>query len=65
MLEMGWWRWGIIKESFQKHLKIGSGQRQSYSKGRGDTEGVTTPAPSLNFDRTHILDISQSFNLQS
>ena len=26
MLEVGWWEWGAIKGSFQKHLKQGVGK---------------------------------------
>ena len=25
VLEVGWWGWGILKGSFQKHLKNGGG----------------------------------------
>ena len=35
---------GIIKGSFQKHLKIGVGKGKSCSNGGGGFEGVTTPA---------------------
>ena len=39
--EVGWW--GVIKGSFQKHLKTGVGKGESCSKG--GFEGVTTFAP--------------------
>ena len=43
MLEVGWW--GVVKGSFQKHLKTGVGKGKSCSQGGGGFEGVTTPAP--------------------
>ena len=33
MLEVGWWGVGVIKESFQKHLKMG--WVKAFHKGRG------------------------------
>ena len=33
---------GVIKESFQKYLKIEVGKAKSFSKGRGGTESITT-----------------------
>ena len=38
------WGEGVIKESFQKHLKIGDGKRQLLFVGGGGLKGVTTPA---------------------
>ena len=43
----------VIKESFQKHLEIGGGQRQKLFVGRG-YRGCHRPAPHKNFDCTHI-----------
>ena len=40
---------GLVKESFQKHLKIGVGLRQKLFVGGAGLEGVTTPE---NFNRT-------------
>ena len=36
--------WGVIKGSFQKHLKTGGGKRQKLFVGGGGFEGVITPA---------------------
>ena len=50
-LKVGWWRWEVIKRSFQKHLKT-----KVVCRGRG-FEGVTSPAPPPppeNFNRTPI-----------
>ena len=33
MLEVGWWGVGVIKGSFQKHLKTGVGKGKSCSYG--------------------------------
>ena len=46
MFEVGWCR--FIKESFQKHLKIGVGKGKSYSWGKWGLEGVTIPASPPN-----------------
>ena len=35
MLEVGWWGVGVIKGSFQKHLKTGGGLRQKLFVGGG------------------------------
>ena len=47
---MGWWGVGVIKGSFQKHLKTG-GKAKVVRRGRG-FEGVITPAPPENFNYT-------------
>ena len=44
-LKWGGGGWGVIKGSFQKHLKTGGGKRQKLFVGGGGFEGVTTPAP--------------------
>ena len=43
MLEVGWW--GVIKRSFQKHLKTEVVKVKVVHRGEGGFEGVTTPAP--------------------
>ena len=44
MLEVGWWGVGVIKGSFQKHLKTGWVKAKVVRSGKGGFEGVTTPA---------------------
>ena len=56
MLEVGWWGWGVIKGSFQKHLKTGWVKAKVVRRGRG----VLKVSPSLlpppeNFNRTQAL----------
>ena len=51
MLEVGWWGWGVIKGSFQKHLKTGAKAKAKVVHRGGDFEGVTPLLPE-NFNRT-------------
>ena len=46
------WGGGVIKGSFQKHLKTGGGSRQKLFVGGRGFEGVTTPALLENFNHT-------------
>ena len=46
---------GVMKESFQKQLKIDSRERQNMFIGDGGREGVTIPAPSLQVLVIHQL----------
>ena len=46
---------GIIKGSFQKHLKTGGGLKAKVVRRGGGFEGVTTPAPPENFNHTLII----------
>ena len=50
-----WGGGGVIKESFQKHLKIGD-------VGEWDTESVTIPAPILNF-LTYTMHCARNLNI--
>ena len=51
---------GVIKGSFQKHLKTGGGKRQKLFVDGGGFEGVTTlPLPLENFNHT-LLNVDGS-----
>ena len=50
MLEVRWW--GSLRDLSKNILKQGVGKGKSCSYGGGDFEGVTTPAPPENFNRT-------------
>ena len=52
------WGWGIIKESFQNHLRIGNGYMQKLFVGGRSTEGVIIPGP------RNILIVHQNFSIQ-
>ena len=52
MLEVGWW--GVIKGSFQKHLKTGVGSRQKLFVGGEGGLKVSPPAPPLKILIIHI-----------
>ena len=54
---------GVIKGSFQKHLKQGVGKGKSCSWEGGGFEGVTTPAPPENFNHTRATSASYSVKL--
>ena len=51
-LKWGGGGWGVVKGSFQKHLKTGGGLRQKLFVGGGGFEGVTTPVAPENFNHT-------------
>ena len=57
MLEVGWW--GVIKGSFQKHLKQGVGKGKSCSYGgKGGLKVSPSLPPPENFNHTPSLQIS-------